>query len=96
MTRGRLVEEAHSQLVKLRTMADQLKSEIVRAEAGLEAIESRRNEILDKLRSLGLEPDAAEGEIQRLEEEVGEGLKELQSLLEELSRLVGGDKTVRN
>ena len=83
-----LVEEAAVKLRALRTRFDELKTELVLAEAGLEAAESRRQEVRREMASLGVDPDRVDDELATLERDVREVLAEVDAFLAESELLI--------
>lgn len=83
-----LVEDAAERLRELRVKADQLRTEIARAEAELEVAESRREEVRREIESLGVDPDRVRDELVRLEREVREAMADVETFLVESSRLI--------
>lgn len=92
MVQNRQIEGTQFELAKIRSMADRYKTEILRAEASIEAAEARRKEIHAQLKSLGIDPDKAEEEVRHLEEAVVADMQELRNLIVDLARLVGKRK----
>ncbi|NLU41014.1 MAG: hypothetical protein GXX08_02280 [Firmicutes bacterium] len=83
-----LAEEAAAKLRELRTRSDELKTELVLAEAGLEAAESRKEEVRREIASIGVDPDRIDDELARLEREVREALAEVEAFLAESELLI--------
>ncbi len=83
-----LIEEAAVKLRALRTRFDELKTELVLAEAGLEAAESRRQEVRREMASLGVDPDRVDDELATLERDVREVLAEVDAFLAESELLI--------
>jgi chromosome segregation ATPase len=85
---GELAEEAAARLRELRTRSDQLKTEMLMAEAGLEAAESRKEEVRREIASVGVDPDKIHDELARLEREVREALAEVEAFLAKSELLI--------
>jgi len=68
-------------LENLKRQIEQGKSEKVRAETNLEALEKQRKEIEAELAELGVKPDHLDAEIEKLRDEIDAGLAEAEGLL---------------
>lgn len=70
-----------TRLRELQERAERARTEKARAEATLESLEKQRNELVAEIREMGVEPEDLPAEIERLEEEIAQGLKKAEELL---------------
>ena len=65
----------------LKNKVEQGKAAKARAEANLETYTKQRNEVIDEIRALGVEPENLETEIAKLEQEIEASLSQAEQLL---------------
>ncbi len=65
----------------LKNKVEQGKAAKAKAEANLETYTKQRNEVIDEIRALGVEPENLEAEIAKLEQEIEASLSQAEQLL---------------
>jgi len=75
------VNSVTERLNALKNKVEQGKAAKARAEANLETYTKQRNEVIDEIRALGVEPENLETEIAKLEQEIEASLSQAEQLL---------------
>ncbi len=70
-----------ARLNSLKAQIDQGKVEKTRAETNLESYTKQRDEVVKEMAGLGVTPETVDVEIERLDTEIEEGLKQAEELL---------------
>lgn len=73
--------DAMTRLNNLKAQIEKGKAEKARAEANLETYTKQRDEIINELKALGVEPENLDAEIARLDKEIEEALARAEELL---------------
>lgn len=77
MTNNDVTERLNS----LKSQIEKGKTEKTRAETNLQTYEKQRDEIVAEMAELGVTPETVDAEIERLDAEIEEGLKQAEELL---------------
>ena len=85
------MQQLEEKIKYMKTKIEEAKDLRRRAELKLENLEKQERDILMELEQLGVKPDQLTEEINRLEQEVREGLQEVEQLLPK-ELLVDGDE----
>jgi len=70
-----------ARLNNLKSQIEQGKTEKTRAETNLESYTKQRDEIVAQMAELGVTPETVDAEIERLDQEIEDGLKQAEELL---------------
>ncbi len=70
-----------ARLNNLKSQIEQGKTEKTRAETNLESYTKQRDEVVLQMQGLGVTPETVDAEIERLDQEIEDGLKQAEELL---------------
>lgn len=84
-----MTKDYDKRISQLKEDLDKAKDQRIRAEAKLEQYNKQKQEIIDEIKSMGIEPDEIENEIQKIETEIEELIKKVEEAMpRDLSRSI--------
>ena len=76
-----MTKDYDKRISQLKEDLDKAKDQRIRAEAKLEQYNKQKQEIIDEIKSMGIEPDEIENEIQKIETEIEELIKKVEEAM---------------
>ncbi|HEX9059593.1 MAG TPA: hypothetical protein VF941_05400 [Clostridia bacterium] len=76
-----MTKDYDKRISQLKEDLDKAKDQRIRAEAKLEQYNKQKQEIIDEIKSMGIEPDEIENEIQKIDTEIEELIKKVEEAM---------------